>query len=119
MFNVTFNGRKLSGCAQRRQREGVLHHGSLPVSIDRDKVVECLIQPVGSKVLHSQMDRMISLGEASPLPVTRDQVREAIVMGWEKHFGVSFLQGKLDPVERSLADNLSPKYSSEDWINKY
>lgn len=42
-YEITVNGKKLVGSAQARKREGVLQHGSLPLTGDLTRICEALV----------------------------------------------------------------------------
>ena len=44
-YEITFDGKKLIGSAQARRREGVLQHGSLPLTGDLARITTALVFP--------------------------------------------------------------------------
>jgi len=118
-FEITFQGRKLVGSAQRRMGGMLLQHGSLLLGPEHKRVVELL--PEGREAVGERFRKMLdqqtaSLSEATQGRVDFQTTAEAIREGFGGVVPLSDDQGELTPLERSEADRLvREKYSTDAW----
>jgi lipoate-protein ligase A len=118
-YELTVNGRKIIGSAQRRKEGAVLQQGSLPLQ-DTSKKLFSLLQfsdPSQRLLAHERyLSRATSLDEALHHPVTFDDVAAAFLGGMGSSFQVELAPGCLHPDEIEQAEDLcSSKYSSHAW----
>jgi lipoate-protein ligase A len=105
---LSWEGKKLVGSAQKRWREGFLQQGSLPYAIDGETTKKIFNIPPSSDV----EDGMIGLREAVP-DIEPGQLKEAIRVSFERTFRVSLLCSGPSPEEYHLARELEiQKYAS-------
>ncbi len=108
---ISLEGRKLIGSAQKRWKDGLLQQGSLPCSIDNEGVRKVFNLSVTS----DERDKMIGLRDIVP-GLGCDSLREAIKVSFEETFGIRFLLSGPSPAESRLALELeSQKYLSPRW----
>ncbi|HEY9856679.1 MAG TPA: biotin/lipoate A/B protein ligase family protein [Stenomitos sp.] len=92
-------GRKLVGSAQLRREGGFVQHGALMITQEPRAIVEFLLArqaPKGMTNLASELGR-VPEGQ---------EVRAAVIRGFEAAFGIRFEVGELSQEERALAEGL-------------
>jgi lipoate---protein ligase len=109
--DVVVNGRKISGSAQTRKRGVVLQHGTVIVDSDLGLMMR-VIRPRPGKP--RGVEGMTSIVMETGGKVDMDEVKTALVVGFEKAFEVKIRKGALSDDERELAKRLSEeKYGKE------
>ena len=108
--DIAIDGRKVSGNAQRRRRNAMLHHGTLLYRADTDVMARYLREPVDRPEYRADRDHGAFL---TTLPTTPDALRDALCNEMAP-------QGIVDlcrPEERAAAQALAAeKYDSRAWI---
>lgn len=100
-YELTVQGRKIVGSAQRRLRRSFLQHGSMPVSCDREKLALATRMPDSAPLY----EEMAGIAEFLPGRPTVVEFRDALVAGFRSRFAVEFrpLVSPIDPaVSRML-----------------
>ncbi len=110
-FDIMIKGRKLGGNAQKRKRNVIFQHGSIPFSLDINKINPFFyeeLEPLGKEV--------ISLEQAMGKGVTPQEFSTLIINSFERTFGVKLLAQELSPSELELIESLKQeKYANRDW----
>jgi lipoate-protein ligase A len=89
----------------------VLQHGTVIVDSDLGLMMRVIRQRPGKP---RSVDGMTSIARESARKVDKDEVKAALVAGFEKAFGVMIQKGALSDDERELAKRLSEeKYGKE------
>jgi len=116
--DIDVDGRKVSGTAQARHDGALLHHGTLLMKLDVDKMAQVLrpskeyLERKGVASVKRRVATMAQLG----VPCTIQQAKEALARGVEKALGVRLVPGELTPGERELAPRLlREKYANDEW----
>jgi lipoate-protein ligase A len=121
-YEITVQGKKLIGSAQARRKEGVLQHGSLPLTGDLRRITEALVYTDESSRLDSAR-RLLAraatvesvLGHAIPW----DEAARAFVRAFEAKLDLHLEEGKLSEGERRRSEELvRDKYDHPDWMNR-
>lgn len=115
-YEVAVHGRKLIGSAQRRVHGAILQHGSLPLSLDREKL--CSVLPPGKdravpRAAEAEEYRfhMTSLQEAGGRMYSHGEVIAALCRGFTEVWEVELTEGDLTAEERrARARLLRDKY---------
>ena len=108
---ISFQGRKLIGSAQKRWKDGLLQQGSLPYAIDEEGTKKVFNLSHDAQV----KDRMIGLRDLLP-GLDTGKFRETIRVSFEKTFGIRFLCSGPSPEEERLARELeTQKYRPPHW----
>jgi lipoate-protein ligase A len=121
-YEITVNGRKLIGSAQARKKEGVLQHGSLPLTGDLTRICQALVfenesarQNAAQRLLARAATVENALGDA----LTWQTAAEAFVHAFESQLGICFERGKLSESELKRADDLvREKYNHPSWTER-
>lgn len=121
-YEITVQGKKLIGSAQARRREGVLQHGSLPLSGDLTRITEALVydgngarRKAAARLLARATTAESVLGHAP----SWDEAAEAFRRGFESELGLQFTMLPLSEGERRRAGALvRDKYTHPSWTER-
>ena len=121
-YEITVLGKKLIGSAQARKKEGVLQHGSLPLSGDLTRICQALAfadesarQQAASRLLTRATTVESILGRV----VDWETAAQAFVRAFEAELGLIFEQGELSASELARADELvKEKYAHPSWTER-
>jgi lipoate-protein ligase A len=108
---VTINGRKVIGSAQKRWTDALLQQGSIPLVTDGDDAAKIFRLDTAQEM----KDSFIGLRDVLPGFMSED-FRKAVRISFEETFDVKFAVSSLSPEEISVARKLeAEKYSSHEW----
>ena len=121
-YEITVNGKKLIGSAQARIKDGVLQHGSLPLTGDLARITQALSFPdeisrqtaaekllARASTLESAIGRAVSWGEA----------KQAFLSGFETALDIQFEEANLSVSEiRRIAELVQEKYAHSEWTER-
>jgi lipoate-protein ligase A len=119
-YEVAVGGRKIIGSAQRRTQNVILQHGSLPLSLDREKLFAVLRSSHGHGVLRREekgvRTPMTTLEEAAGRSYDYAEVITALGRGFAETWEIEFRPSDLTAEERRLSDHLrATKYAADTW----
>lgn len=120
---ITCEGRKVIGSAQRRWREGFLQQGSILLSFEPEEFYrlfrfESALSGEARRLemVKAAKTKVAGLNDFVELPLSPRKVEEALVMGFEQALGVTFEKDVLTPEEIEEARRLAlEKYSQDAW----
>jgi len=121
-YEITVDGKKLIGSAQARRKDGVLQHGSLPLTGDLTRICQALVFP-NETARETAMQRLLArattvksaLGQA----VVWETAKQAFVRAFEAQLDLSLEQGELSESELSRAEELvQEKYAHPSWTER-
>jgi len=101
-YDVCIGGKKIGGHAQRRRRRTFLQHGSLPLTLDRERLLASC-----RGLTASDAQNITTLNEACGRAFSRDEVRHALAEAFARHFGVWLKEGPLSDDEKRRIDELT------------
>ncbi len=105
---LTVQGKKIIGSAQKRWPEGFLQQGCIPLSPDIDQETQAFRQ-------HSDDNGRSGLRHYLPA-VTTAQIEAALIAGFEAEFRVQLVAAQPFPEELALAERLAAeKYQAAGW----
>lgn len=115
--DITVQGRKISGSAQRKSGHRVLHHGTMLIDLDTGVLGRALAgnpDKYTSKGIASHKSRVANLREFMPEDWNREQCLEAVVAAMARRCadGETSLTPEQDRAATALAD---AKYRTWDW----
>ncbi len=119
--DVQVNGKKISGSAQTRRWGSVLQHGTVLISPDVRRMFELLrVSPekISDKFIASVFERVTTMERELGKKPSFEEVREAMSNGFENSLKVKLQEGALAGEELELANEIKPKYASEEWSRK-
>ena len=121
-YEITLDGKKLIGSAQARKKEGVLQHGSLPLTGDLRRICQALVFEDESARAHAAtrlLTRATTVEAALGRAVSWETAAQAFVDSFETQLGICFEKGELSESEVQRADELlKEKYAHPSWTER-
>jgi lipoate-protein ligase A len=121
-YEITVGGKKLIGSAQARKREGVLQHGSLPLTGDLARICQALVfESESARQAASQrlLQQATTVESALGVAIAWETAAEAFVRAFESKFGLSLEEGSLSKSESARAGELvREKYDNPAWTER-
>ena len=121
-YEITVGGKKLIGSAQARRKEGVLQHGSLPLTGDLSRICQALVFPDESAredAIQRLLARATTVESVLGREVDWNTAAQAFVRAFEAQLGLSFEEGELSETELSRAEELvHEKYAHPLWTER-
>lgn len=117
--DIQVGGRKISGMAGTLTRNLLFIHGCLLVGSNIEILSRVLNVPrekLEAKGVGSVRARVTTLRDELNREITMDEVKTALLKGFEEIFGVEFIPGELTSWEKKMAEDLyRNKYLTVDW----
>lgn len=121
-YEITVAGKKLIGSAQARRKEGVLQHGSLPLTGNLARITEALVfadesdrQDAAQRLLERATTVESVLGRTVPW----SEAAEAFIKAFEEKLSLRLKEGALSESEHKRIDSLvCEKYDHADWMKR-
>ena len=113
---LTVNGRKISGSAQRRFEGKMLQHG--PISIDFDYKTNSLLFKSNNEIdnIDNLKKRITSISNELNKEIDIKKLKDALRHGFEKNFDFGIVADSLNNDEKLLATKLlKEKYLTDEW----
>jgi lipoate-protein ligase A len=121
-YEITVNGKKLIGSAQARRRNGVLQHGSLPLTGDLTRICQALAFPdelAREAAMRRLLARATTVESVLGREVAWETGAQAFVRAFETQLGLKLEVGELSASEISRAKELvSEKYAHPSWTER-
>lgn len=120
-YEITYNGRKLIGSAQKRSRGIVLQHGAIPLHGDIARIVDGLQMTDTERASERQRLRSLATTVSAELttPLDLDRFVRHLVGGFIKKLNISFIIGQLSTSEQALATKIHiEKYANSAWTHR-
>ena len=121
-YEITVDGKKLIGSAQARRKEGVLQHGSLPLTGDLTRICQALVFPdddAREMAMQRLLERATTVESVLGREVAWDTAGQAFFRAFEAELGLEFETGELTESELSRADELvREKYAHPSWTER-
>ncbi len=121
-YEITVNGKKLIGSAQARKKEGILQHGSLPLTGDLTRICQALVfesealREASSKRL---LSRATTVDSALGREVSWEEASQAYIRAFEAQLDIEFEVAELSPSESKTAEMLvEEKYNHPSWTER-
>jgi lipoyl(octanoyl) transferase len=116
---ITCNGRKIIGSAQRRWKDGMLQQGSLLLGINPQayyKLFRFRDEISRERIIKESRKRIVSLDDLTPMHRNPGDVVKPISDAFEKILGITLKPAGLTPFEQGRAEELTRmKYSAVSW----
>lgn len=116
-YDIIVSGKKLGGSSQRRIKNIIFQHGSIPLKLDFNK-----FKPFLNRDIVGLENKAISLEEALARQVSFKELEDLLKESFEEVFGVELIEGDLSFKESESADMLKKeKYQTREWnvLRKY
>ncbi len=121
-YEITVQGKKLIGSAQARKKEGVLQHGSLPLSGDLTRICQALIfkdEAARKAAVQRLLSRATTVESVLGRRVDWETAAQAFARGFEAQLGIHFERGELSVSESRRANELmEEKYAHPSWTER-
>jgi lipoate-protein ligase A len=122
-YEISAGGKKLIGSAQARRKEGVLQHGSLPLTGDLTRILQVLSFPDEESRTHAGerlLKRATTVENALDRQVSWDEAARAIVAAFGTMLALDLQPGDLTTDERKRAEEMvRVKYGHPSWTEKW
>jgi len=116
------DGKKLIGSAQARKKEGVLQHGSLPLTGDLTRICQALVfenETARENASNRLLERATTVESALGGEVSWETVAQAFIHAFEAQLGSSLERGVRYESESRRTDELvKEKYDHPSWTER-
>jgi lipoate-protein ligase A len=121
-YEITVDGKKLIGSAQARKKEGVLQHGSLPLTGDLTRICQALVfenESAREDASKRLLARATTVESALGRVVSWETAAQAFIHAFEAQLGLCFEKGELSESESKRAEELvREKYDHPSWTER-
>jgi len=121
-YEITVDGKKLIGSAQARKKEGVLQHGSLPLTGDLSRICQALVFENDVKRAEASnrlLQRATTVESALGREVSWETAAQSFIRAFEAQLGLSLQKGDLSESESNRTDDLvNEKYGHPSWTER-
>jgi lipoate-protein ligase A len=121
-YEITVGGKKLVGSAQARRKDGVLQHGSLPLTGDLTRILQVLAFPdedSRTRAAERLLKRATTVENALERKVSWDEAARAIITAFSSVLALDLQPGNLTPDEKTRTKALvQVKYGNPSWTEK-
>lgn len=118
-YEITAGGKKLLGSAQRRQRDGVLQHGTLPLHGDLSRITQALAfshEAARQTAAERLRSRAATAEEIIGRRLSWEAAASAFATAFSSVLNLKLIPDELTPAERLRAAELvQAKYASDSW----
>lgn len=118
-YELVVEGRKAAGSSQTRREGMILQHGSIPLTVDEDKLFDCFDYPnerVKARARKAFDGKAVSLDTLAGKVLTIDEVERAFYQGFEKGLGIQLAPADITPQDEQAVQELAHlKYETEAW----
>jgi len=121
-YEITVGGKKLVGSAQARRKEGVLQHGSLPLSGDLARILQALVFPDEAARLRAAerlLRRAATVESVLGRLVVWEEAAQAFIAAFGDTLDLDLQPRGLIPAEESRLEELvKNKYAHPEWTQR-
>ncbi len=121
-YEITVDRKKLIGSAQARKKEGVLQHGSLPLTGDLTRICDALIfenEAARETAKERLLARATTVESVLGVGADWETAAQAFVRGFEAELGIQIERGELSKSESQRAEELvKEKYAHASWTER-
>ncbi len=121
-YEITVDGKKLIGSAQARKKEGVLQHGSLPLTGDLTRICDALIfesETARQTAKERLLARATTVESVLGVDVAWERAAQSLVRGFEAELGIRFERGEMSASEIQRTEELvKEKYAHPSWTER-
>ena len=121
-YEITVHGKKLIGSAQARRKEGVLQHGSLPLTGNLARITEALTfadESARQNAAERLLARATTVESILGREVLWNDAAQAFIWAFEATLNLKLEEQPLSENERGRTDELiREKYNHPDWTKR-
>lgn len=118
-YEIVAGGRKILGSAQARRAKSVLQHGSLPLTGDLTRLVDCLAFPdeaTRAALRASLAGHAVTAEALTGRAISYAEAAEALIAGMAEALGIELVEADLTDQERAWAEELRhERYANSAW----
>ena len=113
-YDTLLNEKKIAGVSQRRNRTGVMYQGYIALDLPRSDILALASRQVSFHQVAA--GRSTAINQSRSSPIYRNQLEDAVAVGFEETLDVRFIGTELLPQEMETAQSLAQsKYGSAEW----
>ena len=121
-YEITVGGKKLVGSAQARRKDGVLQHGSIPLTGDLTRILQVLsfsAEEARTRAAERLLRRATTVETALEHKISWEEAARAIVSAFGSVLALNLQPGSLTPDEENRTEELvRVKYGHPSWTEK-
>jgi lipoate-protein ligase A len=121
-YEITAGGKKLIGSAQARKKEGVLQHGSLPLTGELARICQALKFESDARreqAAQRLLERATTVESALGRAVSWEHAAQAFIHAFETQLEICFEKGELSESESKRTEELvKEKYAHPLWTER-
>ncbi|MDQ0256274.1 lipoate-protein ligase A [Evansella vedderi] len=121
-YELVVEGRKIAGSAQTRQKNVILQHGSIILSLDEDKLFDVFKYPsdrVRERMQQAFKKKAVAIRELTEKDLNIEEMKEAFKKGFEKGLDVHLRPFHLSgEQEKEVLELVDEKYGTDKWNYK-
>ena len=121
-YEITVVGKKLVGSAQARRKDGVLQHGTLPLTGDLTRILQALVLPdeaARERAAARLLERATTVEAFLGRTVSWEDAARACRRAFGEVLGLDLRPDELRPDEiRRVEELMETKYAHPDWTDK-
>ncbi len=121
-YEITVDGKKLIGSAQARKKEGVLQHGSLPLTGDLTRICDALVfenEAARQNAKERLLARATTVESVLGVGIDWERAAQSLVHGFEAELEIQFERGELSASEIQRTEELvKEKYAHHSWTER-
>jgi len=121
-YEITVNGKKLIGSAQARKKEGVLQHGSLPLTGDLTRICDALVfqnESARDDAKARLMARATTIESVLGVETAWETAAQAFIRSFESKLGIQFEREEMSASEIQRTEELvNEKYAHPSWTER-
>ena len=116
-YEITVEGKKICGSAQKRGDGVLLQHGSLLIEYDPELLAEVLVSRKGNAEFLTEIrTSTTAINRHLPQKIDFDQLKKLVLKSFKDQLKTSLTPGELSEYETQLKDHLlTEKYSTDSW----
>ena len=113
-YDTLLNGKKIAGVSQRRNQAGVMYQGYIALDLPTPDVLVLASRQVSFDRVAA--GKSTAINQCRSDPIRRQQLEDAIAVGFHEMLGVQFVEAELSPEEIETAESLAQtKYGCAEW----
>ena len=113
-YDTLLNEKKVAGVSQRRNRTGVMYQGYIALDLPSSEVLALASRQVSFNQVAA--GKSTAINQFRSAPIYRNQLEDAVAVGFEETLGVRLIRTELLPQEMATAQSLAQtKYGSAEW----
>ncbi|WP_089740075.1 lipoate--protein ligase family protein [Gracilibacillus ureilyticus] len=118
-YELVIEGKKAAGSAQTRQKGVILQHGSIPITIDNNKLYDLFLYPnerVKERAKNAFKDKAVSIQDVATEKVSVEKARTAFRQGFAKGLDIELTSYEFNEAQlREIEELMYSKYMNDSW----